>query len=193
MKRSVFATIGLIGFIAAAFIAAALTKVEQFVSEQKRPSVEQRGVSLVCAYYAFRHDPRLDLRKNIIELYQLEWRKKTRAVGLPYVYEYLFFEMHYYVQFQKRRNVDITYRDLLEFIMPYVREIYIKDERLLPYSAYTPSSEPCNLDEIVEPVDPPDFPPPDDYIYNRNSGRFYKPRDIPPNDRAGNNTPEMRP
>jgi len=147
----------------------------------------------VCAYYSFRHDPKLDLKKNsIFKYYPLEWKKKTEAVGLPYVYEYLFFEMHYYVLFQSRRNVDITYRDLLEYIKPFVNEIYTKDERYFNNVGVIKQSI-CNLDEIIEPVEPIDLPEVElQIIYNMNRPRHNK-LEILPNDRAGNNSREMRP
>lgn len=160
-----------------------------------KPTLAERAKALVCAYYAFRHDPALDLSVTpVFDLYELEWKKKTSAVALPYVYEYLFFDMHHYVLFESRRGKEITYNDLLVFITPAVREIYTKNEPLLTPRKPSAKLGKCVLEEIIAPVTifnrQMDVP----VIYNNNKGRnYFHSREFLPNDRAGNNTSEKRP
>lgn len=190
-------------------VAFTMTKPEHFISAC---SLEDHARALVCAYHSFLTDPRLDLSKQPIHtLYELEWHKKTEKFGLPYVYEPLFFDMHYYVLFEARRNRRVTYWDIYIWILPYVEELYNKNNPLLNNSICTSSFVIKYSSQIMSQNIPADIPltplvpaPISKYdddnllpayaIYNRNTER-YKPEypEWLSNDRAGNNTPQTYP
>ena len=126
-----------------------LTQTLRITERFAENKVDVYAFALICAYYHFLHDPTLVVTPMTVkELYQLEWRKKTREVGLPYVYDYLFFDLNHYVMFRVRKGQDATYRDLLAFIRNNVEEIYRKSGTIVA----TKPTATCeiDLDELIQ-------------------------------------------
>lgn len=168
---------------------------------------------LVCAYYNLLHNSSITLLDdNYNYEYVLEWRKKTRTLGLPYVYDYIFYKITDYIVYSNTNGIAITYKDIQNYIYPYVKEIYIKNEKT-GYVKMLDTTETCsncdncilknkihkiNVNEVLNlgigltKVSMVDMSIP--AIYNRNTST--QPKFIPfsiTSDRGGNNTTESFP
>lgn len=104
--------------------------IEGFYSDSAITTQEiaKRTQLLVCAYYNLIHDPSVDYQTDYKYIYVLEWRKKTRALGLPYVYDEIFYVITNYIFDSNKKGIVITYKNILDYTFPFVKEIYRKNE-----------------------------------------------------------------
>jgi hypothetical protein len=196
-------SIGIICLVSVILAVKAVTN-ERFANTYS-PVTVCRSRQLVKAYYEFLNDPTLAVTNQTPEeLYQLEWRKRTRSAGLPYVYDYLFFTMHWYVVFEARQGNSVRYIDVFEWIMPFVDELVRKSEPLLTDRFVCPIFGADNFltrsvrstsmfDQMLSSAKDPLLPI---YaIYNNNQERYFKSskREWLKNDRGGNNIIESHP